>query len=443
MPNKNIFCNVPWTNLHMYWNGSYGVCCSESEKPYDESLKLFNHHLSEVYNIKNMSINEWFNSDLMKELRQNILGQEPINICSSCYFEESFNYQSRRIKENFKSVIFIKQFEKSYKQSHWFNRFESAHAKADQALPIDWHIDLGNECNLACKMCKPEASSKIAGHYKTWNILDKNYKNNSWTNDSKSFQNFLKEIDSNKIHRLHFMGGEPFANKRFRDIISYLVNSNRLEISISFVTNGTIIDNELIDQLQLFRSFDLEVSIESVDASNHYIRQGSQTDHVLTNILQLKEKQTNNFNIVLRTVPQLLSINSYHKLIDWAWFHKLPIQGIPLSRPYHLSIELLPQYLKDMFIQNLYDTADKIKLDSTNNFKQLAIGRDKSRLDIQLLLECTSLIELLKKPEPKDLETPRKRLAEWLMLWDKTYKLNAYEFYPVYYKFLKDIGYEI
>ena len=342
MPHDNIFCSVPWTNLHMYWDGSFGLCCSESKKPYPNKL-------SDRYNIKHMTVDQWYQSDVMKAKRIEILGDRHLSECTFCYTEEKFGYESRRSKENLKTVIFHNRLEKSYQQSHWFDRFESAKFYSDQNLPIDWHIDLGNECNLACKMCNPRASSKIDAQYKKWKLEDKSYSN--WTNDSDSFRNFLLSIDKINVHRLHFMGGEPFYSKKFLQIVDYLLEKKRNNISVSVVTNGTIINPLLIEKLKTFKSFDIEISIESIESNNHYIRQGSDTEQLIQNILFLKKQETDNFKVVLRTVPQLLSINTYHKLILWAWENKLPIQGIPLKSPSYLSMKILPKYLKNKFVQ--------------------------------------------------------------------------------------------
>ena len=36
MTDKNIFCNSPWYELHIYWDGSLGFCCQEAHKLYDD-----------------------------------------------------------------------------------------------------------------------------------------------------------------------------------------------------------------------------------------------------------------------------------------------------------------------------------------------------------------------------------------------------------------------
>ena len=432
MAHPKIFCNVPWTNTHIYWDGSFGVCCSENHKPYSEDQE---------FNLKNITVQEWCNSDPMKQIRSQILGDIPLTNCQHCYKQEQSGHESRRIKENFKSVIFTeKAFTKSYEQSHWYERFESAKDFQDQEYPIDWHVDLGNECNLSCKMCNPNASSQIASKFKKWNIAFQERPN--WTNSEFAWQNFIKSIDSARLKRLHFMGGEPMLSKRLKNIIDYLISKKRTNTSISFVTNGTILDLELVEKLFKFKSFDIEISLESIYKNNDYIRQGSDVDKILNNILVLKKLQNDKFHVVLRTVPQLLSINNYDKLILWAWENKLSIQSIILNNPAILAVNVLPKELRQSFVQN-YEQAKSLILENKSEINTITTGRDTSRLDIQLARECDSMINLLQAEQPKNIKMLKKDLSSWLTRWDKEFNLNAYEFYPEYKEFLDNIGYAV
>ena len=435
MANSTIFCNVPWTNVHIYWDGSFGACCSEKHKPYDDTLR-------DKYNLSNMTVIEWYNSKPIKDIRNDISGNKKLSICKQCYYEESIGYESRRIKENFKSVIFTKQaFDKSYLQSPWNDKFERP--DQDQSPPIDWHVDLGNECNLSCKMCNPNASSQIASKYATWGLKFERRKN--WINDDASWDNFLTSIDKSNINRLHLMGGEPMLSKRFKQLVDYLIDKNRTNISISFVTNGTLLDQEFINKLKSFRSCDIEISIESIGKNNDYIRQGLDdvTNLVKSNIEKLAAQQTETFKIVLRSVPQLFNVNNYHEYILWAWKQKLSIQGIPLTKPAYLSINVLPKSIRKSFISNYEQVRSTIQQQSGASISTLATGRDISRLDIQLIAECNSLIHLLQEEDPVDVEIQRKELAHWLIRWDKTFNLNAYDYYPEYADFLRSISYEV
>ena len=437
MANSKIFCNVPWTNTHVYWDGGLGMCCSEKHRPYADDQWS-------THNLSKLNLVEWYNSESMKAVRSNILGNQKLSQCQGCYSEESVGYESRRIKENFKSVIFTEQaFDKSYTQSPWFEKFESAKDYKDQSPPNDWHVDLGNECNLSCKMCKPQASSLIASKFISWGMPVDKRKN--WTNDDTSWNNFLESINLCKINRLHFMGGEPMINKRFYQIIDHLLEAYRKEISISFVTNGTIFDQNLIDKLKHFNSCDIEISLESVSKNNDYIRQGIKavTELVKNNIEKLLQQQTDKFHVVLRSVPQLLNVNNYHEYILWAYEKKLSIQGIPLTTPAYLSIDILPVSIRKELIKRYEQVKSLIKQGSDRSFTTIATGRDTSRLDIQLIKECDGIISILNKPEPLNVLDLRKDLAEWLIRWDKEFDLNAYDYYPEYTNFLKSIGYEV
>jgi len=427
MANQKIFCAVPWHNTHLYWDGTYGVCCSESQKA--QGTK---------YNIQNTNLITWYNSNTMQNFRERILGNEPLPECIGCYHEELYGHQSRRIKENYKVAIFTEHaFEKSFDQSPWKKNFKSDSDK----LPIDWHIDFGNECNLACKMCGPDASSKIASHYTKWKIPFQHKAN--WTNDNQCYQQFLENVQSvSKLHRIHVMGGEPTINKRFIEFIDWLVKNKLTHLSLSFVTNATVINHDLLDNLQKFKRVDIEVSVESTESNNHYIRQGSDTEQVWKNIEYLNSLQNENFSLVLRSVPQLLSINTYHKLIKRAFDFNISIQSNPLRQPSYLAIDVLPYEVRQKFRQNFVTLKEFIQQNSSVDFNTLSVGRDTSRLSLQLIRECDTMINFIDNQAQTDTNKLRELVA-WMTRWDTVHNLNALEIYPEYQELFLQHGYTI
>jgi len=213
-------------------------------------------------------------------------------------------------------------------------------------------------------------------------------------------------------------------------------------ISISFVTNGTLLDLNLIELLTKFKSCDVEVSLESIYENNSYIRQGSDTKTVLKNINTLRNLQNTKFQLVMRSVPQLLNINNYFAYIKWAWDNKLSIQGLPLQQPEHLAINVLPYDLRQSFVSKYQEVKNLIVQEAGRQNRTLTTGRDTSRLDLQLIKECDSMIQFLEsKNHPRQLEL-QKELCFWLQRWDSVYKLDARKYYPEYAKFFDDIGYE-
>jgi len=124
VPNKNIFCVSPWYELHIYWDGTLGFCCQESHKLYPESQ-------GEIYNVKNMSIRAWMDSEPMRRARSQMFGNNHISFCSKCYKEESVSAISRRHRSNQKSVIFTRSnFYESYQQSPGLKKFEYSRANS-------------------------------------------------------------------------------------------------------------------------------------------------------------------------------------------------------------------------------------------------------------------------------------------------------------------------
>jgi organic radical activating enzyme len=408
----------------VYWDGSFGVCCSEKEKFATDP----------VHNLKTMTVSDWYKSTAMAKVRDLLSGDDRLPQCRGCYREEDVGYESRRIKENFKSVIFTEQaFDRSYLQSPWHAKFESRIA---DLYPIDWHIDFGNECNLACKMCHAGASSTIAAHLRRIGEHAGPIKT-SWADDPAAWKNFLDSVDAAPLRRVHVMGGEPMLIKRYRDFIDHLIDTKRFEISLSFVTNGTIVNQELLDKLKQFANVDIEISIESMHENNDYIRQGCRIDQIMDSIRLVTANQDEKLQLILRTAPQLLSIGTYADLIRYAYDNRLIIEGIPLITPAFMAVKILPQSLRERMLPAFRELEQT--LSSSISFQQMQVGRGIGSYREKLLRECQAMMRMLCEPEPDDVLKLRQQLVKHLMMWDRIYKIDALGLYP----FLEEWGYHV
>lgn len=441
MPDQRIFCNVPWTNVHVYQDGSLGICCKEKEKLYQVAQ-------GNIFHLSQMTLQEWYNSAPVTTFREQISGNNKLKQCESCYYAEAHRFVSKRFQENQKTIIFTdaQNFKKSYNQSTGLRAFKYSQLNngLTDVTPIDWHIDLGNECNLACKMCRPTESSKVGAIYKKWNLLPKEKSIfTDWTENTSAWNNFLKSLDNQtNLNRLHFMGGEPLISKKFHQIIDRLILLERSQnISLSFVTNGTLINQSIINKLKKFKSCDLEFSLESFEITNNYIRHGTEIKDLLQKLNLVLSNQTENFQLVLRAVPQLLSINTYDSYIRWAWKNKIPIQSTPLMQPAYLQIQNLPAPIKQKLKIKFQELLNEIT--STSSKVTLLTSRDRHRNEHSLLSEISGIISMLDQIDPPDVENQRKQLVSWLLQWDREFNFNALELYPEYKDFLISYGYKI
>jgi organic radical activating enzyme len=439
MPNHNVFCVVPWTNVHVYHDGSLGICCAESHKLYDKNDTNFN--------LKNMTLSEWYNQKPATEFRKDMFGDSLVSECSTCMYREELGFLSKRIRANYQTVIFTdkKHFDKSYTQSTGYKTFETSKVTGETShTPFEWHIDFGNECNLACKMCRPEESSKIGAQYRQWNLIpvDSNIFNN-WSDDDIAWNNLIRSFDeAHNLIKLHIMGGEPLMSKKFLEFIDYVISTGRNKyIELGFVTNATLITQAHIDKFKQFKTCNIEISLEALDKTNDYIRQGSNVDHTMKNVKMLLDNRTDKLKLVMRSVPQLLNATSYINYIRWCYDKQVSVDSLALKNPAYLQVQVLPKEIKERLIPRYTELLEFFTGLKTDTFTTIISGRNDTKIVQILEQEVNGMLRLLTAPEPPNVEELRYELVEWLQRWDKVYNLDALDYYPEYAEFLKHYGY--
>lgn len=423
MANAKIFCNTPWYEAHIYWDGSLGICCQESRKLSTDPK----------YNIRSMSLTEWFNSEPVRELRQAVLSNTPTDLCRVCYNEEESGSTSRRHRSNQKSVIFTRNaFDDSYQQSPGYPHFILSQDQDGftDTFPIDLHIDLGNYCNLACKMCSPRASTTIAVQHVKWGIeSDRQYLGVDWTKDPEVWHKFLNELLTiPKLKNIHFMGGETLLTPRLEELVDFMTAHNRFDLCFSFVTNGTVYNPKLIDKLKKFSRVGIEISIETTTLHNDYIRQGTNTQEVLANVARFKTHSNNStVSITIRPAINLLSIGYYYTLLEYCLENQLLVKSLLVSRPAYLDSKILPKSVKDDYIKKYQQLLTRL-LDI--NVDQEFNESDPNNYKKSILLQIQQVITLLERPGPDGQEILLKAMVEHCQKWDKIYNFNARNLYP-------------
>jgi pyruvate-formate lyase-activating enzyme len=438
IPNKNIFCNTPWYELHIYWDGSLGICCSEAHKLYADHDRQ--------YNIATMSILEWFNSEPVRKFRTKILGDQRLTECHGCYAEEDHNGNSRRLKSHQKSVIFTRTaFDESFRQSPGHKHFIKSYQEQGltDTVPIDMHIDLGNFCNLACKMCNPQASSTIASQQVRWGIESSSqYLGTDWTRDPVVWNSFKQQLlDLPNVNNIHFMGGETLLTPRFEDLVDTMIEHKRFDLCFSFVTNGTVFKPRLLDKLKRFRRVGIEVSIETMDEHNAYQRQGTDTELVLKHIDQyLQHCNGSSITVALRPAPSLLSIGYYPGLLEYALNRQLIVKSNLCYGPRFLAAEILPSSIKKQYQTSYLQLLDKLSdivadvdynASDPNNYKQVI----KEHVNM-----CLSILQ---SPTPTDSEQQLEALVRHCERWDRVYGYDARTLYPEFGEILDRYDYNI
>lgn len=431
MPNRNIFCNSPWYELHIYWDGSLGICCQEDHRLHSDDQK---------YNIANMTIAEWFNSDPVKQFRKSILGDQHLSACSRCYIEEEHGLSSRRVRSNQKSVIFTQTaFDESFKQSPNVRHFNQSGFSS--TLPNDIHVDLGNYCNLACKMCSSQASSTIASQEVKWGIeKSRQYLGNDWTKNLEAWNNFKQQlIEIPNLNNIHFMGGETLLTNRFEDLVDFLIVNQRFDVCLSFVTNGTTFNSRLLDKLKKFRRVGIEISIETVDEHNAYQRQGTNTPKVLENIKKYQQWcNGDSITVSLCPAPTLLTVGYLPGLFQFAIDNQLIVKSNYCIDPKFLSIEVLPLSIKHQY--RLLYLEFLAKLEHVNFTKDLNVS-DPSNYQMVVKEQALTCLSMLSTTEIVDQEQQLELMVRHCEKWDKVYGYDARQLYPEFVEIFERYNY--
>ena len=126
--------------------------------------------------------------------------------------------------------------------------FDKAH-KENIPINVDFHVTY--KCNLRCKHCY--AASQKENFYEQELTLEE---------IKKTFD----QLDELGTFYLRITGGEPFIHPQFKEIIEYAYLK---KFAVSIVTNGTLLSDDIIDDLKRFKIRTLTFSLHGGDANVH------------------------------------------------------------------------------------------------------------------------------------------------------------------------------
>ena len=134
----------------------------------------------------------------------------------------------------------------------------------------EWHWEITKKCNLKCKHCLSDCGKPSLRELRT--------------GEAVKAVRFIKTLG---CQRLMLTGGEPTCYQGFRAILEECKNQS---ISVNFITNGTLLTPEIIEEI----SDQIEEAAVSIDGSrqetNDYVR-GAGTFKIATNIVRLLAKK--------------------------------------------------------------------------------------------------------------------------------------------------------
>ena len=153
--------------------------------------------------------------------------------------------------------------------------------------PVSVDIELSNRCNLRCKMCWFHGENGIGDRYR-----------NSEMTTAEIIE-LINQLAAYGPH-IYFGGAEPFIREDFLEILAHVKS---FALSISFTTNGTLLDQKIIEKIIELGIDSINVSIDGPEELHDKLRGQGNFRKVMSNMQYLLEcKKRDNIKKPLITV---------------------------------------------------------------------------------------------------------------------------------------------
>jgi hypothetical protein len=176
--------------------------------------------------------------------------------------------------------------------------------------------------------------------------------------------------------------------------------------------------------------------------SNDYIRYPSKTVDIVNNIKQFSQHQSPSFDVVIRTVPQLLSVLDYDLILEFCLDNQLTIDSNVLHYPLFLVAGLLPSELKELAISKIKKFISRVE-DSyvhEDSIKLLNV-RNRGRL-CQELIQNANLVITQISSIVENRDNCLKELLNYCVKIDKFRNYDIRNYIPELSDFFNSLGYD-
>jgi MoaA/NifB/PqqE/SkfB family radical SAM enzyme len=385
---RSVICAAMWRHQDIETNGDIRDCCAVLDNEIKDSE-------GRVFNVNTHKLSDEWNSERKKALRLQMLRGEKPKGCWWCYDQEATTGHSVRTSFNNGLSDFV--LEPLLKDS----LENGGHLSTP---PVDFQMQTGNLCNLACKMCQPKLSIQVGKFYKEHFDHPKEVRfsksrgfptmvNNDsfdlvydWPVQHKLSDVFDEYIQNGNIKRMYLTGGEPTIIAENLEFLQLLVNNGQAkDIKFDTNTNCTNINKKFLSIIEQFKNARLAISIDGMGDIAHIQRYPSDWKTIERNIDTLIEWSAENptkRQINLSTVVTALNFHHIPEFWDYMCekFGKLNPAGGRMQNPHFitplwewkessLGFGQVPQSIAQQILSTFDEYQDKITKNAFDSYK--------------------------------------------------------------------------
>ena len=328
------FCILPWIHMEVKPTGAVKMCCVSARE-----VEIGNDGKKRPAVVGVDAFGDIWNSEYMQKVRQAMLEGRPVRDCTHCQKQAASSMTTFGELNNREWML---RFSTSL---DGLRDYAAQRGTIVNAPPPYLQMSLGNECNLKCRMCNSDYSSRIEEDpvHNRWAPNSRATSREHSTTWFKDDDLFVAELipDPKIIRKLYITGGEPMLSDRLRRILDLLIeHGTQRDVEIGLNTNGTVANRRLLDRLVQFKSGFLGCSIDGFAQYYEYIRFPGKWSMVLNSLERFREYPTLSveFNPTIQAY-NALNIDELYRFCDERDMFCSPQI---MYNPEHLTISVLP-----------------------------------------------------------------------------------------------------
>lgn len=339
---SDVFCMIPWIHMHAFPDGrAYPCCLSEMDYP--------------VGDFKKSTMQEVWNDEPYRAMRQNMLAEKPCKECTKCYEQERSGFMSMRNSTN----------------KNFGHHIELIDDTLDDGTVEDfklryYDVRFSNLCNFSCRTCGSWFSS-------SW------YKEESETFGPRNHPQIMYAGRTEEdmweqmqehipyLEQIYFAGGEPLIMEEHYRILEELVRREMFDVKIIYNTNFSRLrlkDTDVLEYWKKFNNVSVGASLDAAGPRAEYMRKGTVWSEIVENRKRMIEVCPDVDFYISSTVSifNLLHITDFHReWVDQGLIQPQDWNINILQGPDRDRIDVLPEQYKEQARVKINEHIDWLK----------------------------------------------------------------------------------
>jgi radical SAM protein with 4Fe4S-binding SPASM domain len=330
LTHSETFCMLPWTHMHAFPDGRVYPCCLAD-------------YWHPVGDLRKNTMREVWNQDQYKQLRVNMLNEQPSKECTKCYEQEKHGAFSMRNDSNRNYGHLIKEVEQT-KEDGTHNEFKIRY----------WDVRFSNLCNFRCRSCGPIFSSNwFNDHVKLYNrvpdVLGRDMARVEYAAGDEDAMEAQMIEHVPYLEQVYFAGGEPLIMKEHYALLEKLIDAGKTDVRIQYNTNFSEMrfkDKHVFEYWKHFKNVSVGASLDGMGAQAELIRKGADWAQTVENRERMMKEVPHVDFYVSSTVSSMnvLHVLDFHR--EWARL------GLIKAKDWNINICQSPEWYRiDIFNQ--------------------------------------------------------------------------------------------